>query len=194
MDRRNVHLILRGALALSLANPQSRRFSSAADAKVLPELKPGTVRELFVVSSIGSGDVTCGERPDIGRFKHFLQLLNVVNDALNVHAFQSWGRRCGAVKRTGLAGHVFPLRPGARPFWHEHPAVAPPFPRFVREGGILASSQFSSAPRSTIPPCRKQLDKGGATPFGESRKAGPAPNNVLIFLPEINNVDSIQLA
>jgi hypothetical protein len=55
---------------------------------MLPDLKPGTMRELFVMPSIGSRDVTCGERPDIRRFEHFLQLLNVVNDALNVHAFQ----------------------------------------------------------------------------------------------------------
>ena len=53
---------------------------------MLPELKPGTVRELLVVPSIGGRDVACGERPDIGRFHHFLQLLNVANDALNVHA------------------------------------------------------------------------------------------------------------
>jgi hypothetical protein len=74
-------------LAFSLPSPQSRGFSSAADAKMLPELEPGAMCELFVVPSIGSRDVTCGERPDIGRFKHFLKLLNVVNDALDVHAF-----------------------------------------------------------------------------------------------------------
>jgi hypothetical protein len=67
---------------------------------MLPELKPRAVRELFVVPSIGSSDVACSERPDIGRFKHFLQLLNVVNDALNVHAFLSSGKRRAAVKRT----------------------------------------------------------------------------------------------
>jgi hypothetical protein len=75
-----------GVLTLSLPNPQSRGFGSAADAKMLPELKPGAMRELFVVPSIGGRDVACGERPDIGRFKHFLQLLNIVNDALDVHA------------------------------------------------------------------------------------------------------------
>jgi hypothetical protein len=73
---------------------------------MLPELKPWAMRELFVVPSIGSRDITCGERPDIGRFKHFLQLLNVVNDALNVHAFLSSGKRRAAVKRTRRGGPI----------------------------------------------------------------------------------------
>jgi hypothetical protein len=71
------------------------------------------MRELFIVPSIGSADVTCGERPDIRRFKHFLQLLNVVNDALNVHAFQSWDRRRGAVNGTA--------RSSRRKLLDEHP-------------------------------------------------------------------------
>jgi hypothetical protein len=36
--------------------------------------------------------------PNIRRFEHFLKLLNLVNDALNVHASQSSKRRRGAVK------------------------------------------------------------------------------------------------
>ena len=97
-DTRNAHL--RGMLALSLPRPQSRRFGSAADAEALPKFEPGAVRELFIVPSIGGRDVTCSERPNIGRFKHFLQLLDVVNDALNIHALQSWSRRRGAVNGT----------------------------------------------------------------------------------------------
>jgi hypothetical protein len=46
------------------------------------------VRELIVVPAIGSRDVACAEWPNIRRFKHFLYLLNLVNDALNVHASQ----------------------------------------------------------------------------------------------------------
>jgi hypothetical protein len=38
------------------------------------------------VPPIGSGDVACAEWPDIRRFEHFLELLNLVNDAFNVHA------------------------------------------------------------------------------------------------------------
>jgi hypothetical protein len=79
---------LRDVLTFSLPNAQSWGFGPAADAKMLPELKPWAMRELCVVPSIGSRDVTGGERPDIGRFKHFLQLLNFVNDPLNVHALQ----------------------------------------------------------------------------------------------------------
>ena len=35
--------------------------------------------------SIGSSDVACAERPNVRRFEHFLKLLDVVNDAFNVH-------------------------------------------------------------------------------------------------------------
>jgi hypothetical protein len=33
-------------------------------------------------------DQSCGKRPNIRRFEHFLQLLDVVNDAFNIHASQ----------------------------------------------------------------------------------------------------------
>lgn len=86
-------------LALGLPHPESRGFGPAADAELLPELEPGAVREPFVMPAIGGRDIACGERPDVRRFEHFPQLLDVVNDALNVHAFPSCGRRRGAVKR-----------------------------------------------------------------------------------------------
>jgi len=41
--------------------------------------------EHFVVPAIGSRDVACAERPDVRRFEHFLQLLNLVDDAIGVH-------------------------------------------------------------------------------------------------------------
>jgi hypothetical protein len=41
--------------------------------------------EHLVVPSIGGSDVACAEWPNIWRFEHFLYLLNVVNDAFNVH-------------------------------------------------------------------------------------------------------------
>ena len=41
--------------------------------------------EHLVMSSIGSSDVACAEWSNIWRFEHFLYLLNVVNDAFNVH-------------------------------------------------------------------------------------------------------------
>ena len=56
------------------------------------------MREHFVMPSIGGRDVACAEWPDIRRFEHFLQLLNLVNDAFNVHASQSSKRRRRAVK------------------------------------------------------------------------------------------------
>jgi len=53
---------------------------------MLPQPEPRAVRELIVVPAIGSSDVACAEWPNIRRFEHFLQLLNLVNDALNIHA------------------------------------------------------------------------------------------------------------
>ena len=44
------------------------------------------MREHFIVSSIGSRDVACVEWSNIRRFEHFLKLLDVVNDAFNVHS------------------------------------------------------------------------------------------------------------
>ena len=59
--------------------------------------KPRAMREHFIVPSICSRDVACAERPDVRRFEHFLQLLDVVNDAFNVHAPQSSRKRRLAV-------------------------------------------------------------------------------------------------
>jgi hypothetical protein len=70
------------------------------------------VREHFVVPSIGSRDVACAEWPNIRRFEHFLQLLNLVNDSFNVHASQSSKKRRGAVNRFSCFDHpkVPPIR------------------------------------------------------------------------------------
>jgi hypothetical protein len=51
----------------------------------------------FVVPPIGSRDVAWAEWPNIRRFEHFLKLLNLINDAVSVHAPQSSKRRRGAV-------------------------------------------------------------------------------------------------
>ena len=42
--------------------------------------------EHLVVPSIGSRDVACAEWSNVRGLEHFLQLLNLVNDAFNVHA------------------------------------------------------------------------------------------------------------
>jgi hypothetical protein len=63
----------------------------------LPNSEPRALREHFVVPSIGSRDVAWAEWPNIRRFEHFLQLLDLVNDAFNVHASQSSRRKRGAV-------------------------------------------------------------------------------------------------
>jgi hypothetical protein len=42
--------------------------------------------EHLIVPSIGCRDVACGQWPNVWRFEHFLKLLDVVNDAFNVHS------------------------------------------------------------------------------------------------------------
>ena len=54
--------------------------------------------ELLMVPEIRSGDVVFAEWPDIRRFENFLKLLDIINDAFNVHASQSSERRREAVK------------------------------------------------------------------------------------------------
>jgi len=61
------------------------RLRTAADAKMPPEPEPGIAGVHLIVSSIGGSDIACAEWPDIWRVEHFLQLLDVVNDAFNVH-------------------------------------------------------------------------------------------------------------
>ncbi|HEY1657955.1 MAG TPA: hypothetical protein VGG14_06395 [Candidatus Sulfotelmatobacter sp.] len=53
---------------------------------MLPQAEPRATREVLIVSSIGGRNVAWGERSNILRFEHFLQLLDVVDDAFNVHA------------------------------------------------------------------------------------------------------------
>jgi hypothetical protein len=40
------------------------------------------------VSSVRSRNVACAKGPNVRRFEHFLQLLDIVNGAFNVHASQ----------------------------------------------------------------------------------------------------------
>lgn len=74
--------------AFDLVQSKLRRVGSAANAIALPEAKPRAVREHRVVSSIGGRNVTFAEGPDIRRLKHFSELLDVVNDAFDVHCVQ----------------------------------------------------------------------------------------------------------
>ncbi len=70
---------------------------SAAKSVTLPESKPGALGELLIVPPIRRRNVACGEWPDIRRFEHFLYLLDVTNDALDVHVSQSSRKKGGAV-------------------------------------------------------------------------------------------------
>ena len=74
--------------ALALNPRPTLVFASAANTEMLPQPKPRAVREHFVVPSISSRDVACAQRSNVRRFEHFLYLLNIVNDAFNVHSVQ----------------------------------------------------------------------------------------------------------
>ena len=74
-------------------------FTSATNPEVLPKTKPRAMREHFVVPSIGSRDVACAQRPNVRRFEHFLKLLNLPNDAFNVHSVSISNMSVAIVKR-----------------------------------------------------------------------------------------------
>jgi hypothetical protein len=88
-----------GKAALALNPKPAFRITSAANSVLLPQSEPRAMREHFVMPSIGSRDVACAEWPDIRRFEHFLYLLDLVNNAFNVHASQSSITKCEWVKR-----------------------------------------------------------------------------------------------
>jgi hypothetical protein len=95
-----------GEAPLALNPKPALGLTSATNPVLLPKTKPWAMREHFVVPSIGSRDVACAEWPDIRRFEHFLQLLNLVNDAFNVHSVPISSMSTTKVKRYGI--HAFP--------------------------------------------------------------------------------------
>ena len=88
-----------GKAALALNPKPAFCITSAANSVLLPQSEPRAMREHLVVSSIRSRDVGCAEWPRIRRFEHFLYLLDIVNNAFNVHASQSSITKCEWVKR-----------------------------------------------------------------------------------------------
>src|SRR5215467_9606081 len=68
-----------GSLASRFRQLKSRSSGSAADAEIVPQPKPGAVRQLFIVPSIGSRDIGRAEWPYVRGIEHFLQLLDFVN-------------------------------------------------------------------------------------------------------------------
>jgi hypothetical protein len=61
------------------------------------------MREHFVVPSIGSRDVARAEWSNVRRCEHFLQLLDVANDAFNVHSVSISSMSVAVVKRDGIS-------------------------------------------------------------------------------------------
>jgi hypothetical protein len=56
---------------------------------MLPQPKPWAGRKYFIVPSIRGRDVACAKRSNIGSFEHLLELLDVVNDAVDIHIHAS---------------------------------------------------------------------------------------------------------
>ncbi len=64
----------------------------------------------LVMPSIGSRDVAGAERSDVRRFEYFLKLLDVVNDAFNVHPVQISNISTATVKRKQRIGALVLFR------------------------------------------------------------------------------------
>jgi hypothetical protein len=64
------------------------------------------MREHLIVPSIGSRDVAWAEWPYIRRLEHFLKLLDVVNDAFNVHGSQSSTTNCDGSNGVGVGTRI----------------------------------------------------------------------------------------
>jgi hypothetical protein len=75
-------------------------LASATNPELFPKAKPWTMRKHLVVPAIGGRDVACAERPNVRRFEHFLQLLDLVNCAFNVHAVSISNMSVAIVKPT----------------------------------------------------------------------------------------------
>jgi hypothetical protein len=62
----------KGKAALALNPKPAFGFRSAANPELLPKAKPWTVREHFVVPSIGSREISGAQWSDVRCFEHFL--------------------------------------------------------------------------------------------------------------------------
>jgi hypothetical protein len=71
-------------LAICFARLQSRRLRAATDAEMLPEAKPRTVGEQFVMPLICGREVSGAQWPGIGNGKEAFQALNFDNGLLGV--------------------------------------------------------------------------------------------------------------
>jgi len=86
-----------GRRRLALNPTPAFGFTSAANSEVLPQSETtGCAR---AIRRVFDSQRRCRLRewPNIRRFEHFLKLLDVVNDALNVHASQSSSTNQGTV-------------------------------------------------------------------------------------------------
>lgn len=66
----------------------SRVYSSATDTITFPQPEPRARCECFVVPSICSRDVGFPEWSNVGTLKHLFELLDVIDDAFNIHLEQ----------------------------------------------------------------------------------------------------------
>ena len=89
-------------LALQFPQPQYWALCSATDTISLPDSEPRATCEHLVMLSIRSRDVARAEWSNVWRFEHFLQLLDVVNNAFNVHSVSISTISTATVKRYGI--------------------------------------------------------------------------------------------
>src|SRR5215469_1466841 len=85
-------------LAIALAQPEFRGFSTATHSVALPELKPGTMCQPLIVSSIGRLEVARPQWPAVRHDEHAFQPLDFGNPLLGIHPPQSSRTKARQVK------------------------------------------------------------------------------------------------
>ena len=75
-------------LAFNSVWSEWRGLRSAVDAITLPQAKPRAIREPFIVPSIRSREVACGQRSGVRHCEDSLKVLDFGEGSVNVHAAQ----------------------------------------------------------------------------------------------------------
>lgn len=111
---REISLCVQGAgkqpegLGVCVTKAEAGRFGSTTDAIALPEAKPRTMSELFVMSPVCSREIACVHGPGIWRSEDTLEPLDLGNPLLGLHAGVIITRDARGSNQTGI--HPFSLR------------------------------------------------------------------------------------
>jgi hypothetical protein len=104
-----------GEAALALNPKPAFGFRSTANPVLLPDAKPRTISEHFVVLSIRSREVTRVQRSGVWCCEDALKTLDFGNSLLGVHSVLISNMSMAIVKRSGPAhSHSGPLEPFPR--------------------------------------------------------------------------------